>query len=104
MFYEIPREIFKQKLLDRTNVQIIQIGDQQGHDYKDIDQIKSPFDADAFLGKYPNKALTYVFFGFDQSAMDAKKAAESLSLKGYPFVFFYQGAMAKDRVLDKGIN
>lgn len=104
MFYEIPREIFKQKLLDRTNLHVIQVGSESGHDYKEVTQFDNPFDADSFINKFPTKATTYIFFGFDVNGMNAKKAAEQISQNGYPYVFFYQGILEKDKILDKGIN
>lgn len=107
MVYEIPREIFKQKLLDRTNMCILQIvgaNVTQDVPYKEVKTIQFPVNVEEFSKNYTNKNLSYLIYGFDQNSADAKKAADVIGAAGYPFVFFYQGSLSQDRVLDKGIN
>ena len=107
MSYEIPREVFKQKLLDRTNVCLLQAVGVDSHQevpYKDIKTLQFPVDKDVFYKNFENKNLTYIVYGFDQYAAEAKKAAESIHSFGYPFVYYYLGNLSQDKILDKGIN
>lgn len=107
MVYEIPREIFKQKLFDRTNLCLLQVVTSTGqHEvpYKDIATVQASINLDQFVKDYSNKSVTYIFYGFDQTSNEAKKLAETISAAGYPFVFYYLGNLANDKVLDKGIN
>jgi hypothetical protein len=107
MSYEIPREIFKQKLLDRTNLCLIQVSSSNSNQevpYKDIKTVESPINMDEFQKNYANKSMTYIVYGFDQFSAEAKKIADTIYSHGYPFVYFYQGNLSQDKVLDKGIN
>ncbi len=107
MSYEIPREIFKQKLLDRTNLCLIQVLDANSNQevpFKDVKTIHCPLNIEDFNKNFGQKTMTYIIYGFDQFSSEAKKAAEALTTNGYPFVYFYQGNLSQDKVLDKGIN
>ena len=107
MSYEIPREIFKQKLLDRTNLCLLQVvgsNSNQEVPYKDIQTLQFPVNVEDFEKNFGNKSLTYIIYGFDQFSSEAKKVAEVIHAHGYPFVYFYQGNLSQDKVLDKGIN
>lgn len=107
MSYEIPREIFKQKLLDRTNLCLLQIVDSNSNQevpYKDTKTLQFPVNVEDFDKNFSNKSVTYIIYGFDQFSAEAKKAAETIHSHGYPFVYYYQGNLNQDKVLDKGIN
>jgi len=108
MVYEISREIFKQKLLDRSNMLILQIsGDTASAEvpYKEVVAMKWTENfSSTFSSNYPNKNQSYLLYAFDGDASQAKKAAECVAGLGYPFVYYYQGHFQADSVLDKGIN
>lgn len=107
MVYEIPREVFKQKLLNRSNVCILQVtssGSQPEAPYKEVKMLQLPIQIDDFCKSYTNKQMTYLIYGFDQISAEAKSAADAVYAAGYPFVFYYKGNFAEDKVLDKGIN
>ena len=58
MSYEIPREIFKQKLLDRTNLCLIQVLDANSNQevpFKDVKTIHCPLNIEDFNKNFADK-------------------------------------------------
>jgi len=106
MVYEIPREMFKQRLEDRLNFIFIDLvpADRTLVKFENIDQINfSTQFKNEFAAKYPNKTQNVMLFSLQKGDDAPAKAANELSDLGYHFVYYYNGT-ADDVVLDKGLN
>jgi hypothetical protein len=105
MKYEIPREMFKQRLEDRLNFVFIDLaGDKTPVTFKDIEPMAYSADfKNAFAGKYPNKNQNVVLYSLNKGDNNPAVAASELADLGYNFVYYYKGS-ADDVVLDKGLN
>lgn len=105
MKYEIPREMFKQRLEDRLNFALIDLmGESHPVKYENVTSLKysETFKTD-FVKLYPNKAHNILLFTLLEGDESPSKAAAELMELGYHFVYFYHGS-AEDVVLDKGLN
>ena len=106
MKYEIPREMFKQRLEDRLNFAFVDLlpADRTPVTFKDVDHINytSEFKSQ-FTAKYPNKSQNVMLFSLQKGDDAPAKAANDLVELGYHFVYYYNGS-ADDLVLDKGLN
>ncbi len=106
MKYEIPREMFKQRLEDRLNFVFVDLlpADRTPVKFKDIEHINytSEF-KDQFAAKYPNKSQNVMLFSLQKGDDAPARAANDLAELGYNFVYYYNGT-AEDVVLDKGLN
>ncbi|MBA2403336.1 MAG: hypothetical protein H0V66_01085 [Bdellovibrionales bacterium] len=106
MKYEIPREMFKQRLEDRLNFVFVDLlpADRTPVKFNDVVHINysSQFKND-FSSQYPNKAQNVVLFSLQKGDDAPAKAAQDLAELGYHFVYFYNGT-SDDVVLDKGLN
>jgi hypothetical protein len=102
MKYEIPREMFKQRLGDKHNFVFV---DLQGG---------TPFDGtvgigfdenflSSFSSQYPKKEQNVILFSLKEGDEAPQRAADALSTAGYHYVYFYRGS-PRDLVLDKGLN
>lgn len=106
MKYEIPREMFKQRLEDRLNFVFVDLlpADRTPVKFENVVHINysSKF-KDEFASQYPNKAQNILLYSLQKGDDAPAKAADDLAALGYNFVYFYNGT-ADDVVLDKGLN
>lgn len=106
MNYEIPREMFKQRLEERLNFVFIDLLPENKSPVKFENVVNiaygSSFKND-FSGKYPNKNQNIILYSLDKSDESPARAAQDLKELGYNFVYFYKGSK-EDIVLDKGLN
>jgi hypothetical protein len=106
MKYEIPREMFKQRLEDRLNFVFVDLlpADRTPVKFENVDHINysSQF-KNEFSQKYPNKAQNVMLFSLQKGDDAPAKAASDLAELGYHFVYYYNGT-SDDVVLDKGLN
>ena len=107
MKYEIPREIFKQRLNNRLNFKFVDVQPKELSQkivFADVDNIpySSSF-ADELSKNISDKAQNIIVYSLTFADESPKLAAEALSDKGYQFVYYYCGS-DKDIVLDKGLN
>jgi hypothetical protein len=106
MKYEIPREMFKQRLEDRLNFVFVDLlpADRTPVKFENVEHISysSNFKTE-FAAKYPNKAQNVVLYSLQKGDDAPGKAANDLAELGYHFVYFYNGT-SDDVVLDKGLN
>jgi hypothetical protein len=106
MKYEIPREMFKQRLEDRLNFVFVDLlpADRTPAKFENVDHINytSEFKSQ-FSAKYPNKSQNVILFSLQKGDEAPAKAANDLAELGYNFVYYYNGT-AEDVVLDKGLN
>ena len=106
MKYEIPREMFKQRLEDRLNFVFVDLlpADRTPVKYDNVDHINySSNFKNEFSTKYPNKSQNVMLYSMQKGDDAPAMAAQDLADLGYHFVYFYNGT-ADDVVLDKGLN
>lgn len=107
MRYEIPREIFKQRLNDKLNFAIIDVQDAgRAGKLKFEGTVNIPFGSDfakTFAGQYPSKQQNVILFSLTPGDEAPQQAADALEAAGYSFVYYYRGS-GQDVVLDKGLN
>jgi len=106
MKYEIPREMFKQRLEDRLNFIFVDLlsADRSPVKFDNVDHINySSNFKNEFVAKYPNKSQNVMLYSLQKGDESPAKAANDLAELGYHFVYFYHGT-ADDVVLDKGLN
>ncbi len=104
MKYEIPREMFKQRLVEKHNFVFVDVQSSVAVAFEGTEHM--PYSTDfiqKFSAKYPNKSQNVIVYAMNPVDESPVKAAEDLSLAGYQFVYFYRGS-AKDLTLDKGLN
>ena len=104
MKYEIPREIFKQRLVDKLNFAIIDVQASATNVFEGTTQLA--FDdsfTQNFVAKYPAKTQNTLLFSLKPNDHTPALAADQLSQLGYQFVYYYSGDQG-DIVLDKGLN
>jgi hypothetical protein len=106
MKYEIPREMFKQRLEDRLNFVFVDLlpADRTPVKFENVEHINysSQF-KNEFSQKYPNKTQNVMLFSLQKGDDAPAKAANDLADLGYHFVYYYNGT-SDDVVLDKGLN
>lgn len=106
MKYEIPREMFKQRLEDRLNFVFVDLlpADRTPVKFENVVHINysSKF-KNEFPALYPDKGQNVVLYSLQKGDDAPAKAAQDLAELGYHFVYFYNGT-ADDVVLDKGLN
>lgn len=106
MKYEIPREIFKQRLEDRLNFVFVDLlpADRTPVKYENVEHMNysTQFKTE-FAGKFPNKSQNIILYSLQKGDDAPAKAANDLAEAGYHFVYFYNGS-SEDLVLDKGLN
>ena len=106
MKYEIPREMFKQRLEDRLNFVFIDLvpADRTPVKFENVEHFNygSNF-KNEFSAKYPNKGQNVMLYSLQKGDDAPSKAANDLADLGYHFVYFYNGT-ADDVVLDKVLN
>ncbi len=106
MKYEIPREMFKQRLEDRLNFVFVDLlpAESTPVKFENVENIiySSQFKTD-FSAKFPNKTQNVLLYSLQKGDEAPAKAANDLAELGYHFVYFYNGSAA-DVVLDKGLN
>jgi hypothetical protein len=106
MMYEIPREMFKQRLEERLNFIFVDLlpEDRTPAKYKDVVHFNyGPDFVKNFSGQYSNKNQNIVLYSLQKGDESPAKAAQDLAGAGYNFVYYYLGT-ADDVVLDKGLN
>lgn len=106
MKYEIPREMFKQRLEDRLNFVFVDLlpADRTPVKFENVDHINySSHFKNEFSQKYPNKTQNVMLFSLQKGDDAPAKAANDLAELGYHFVYYYNGT-SDDVVLDKGLN
>lgn len=104
MKYEIPREVFKQRLNDKLNFAMVDVQAQVAVAFEGTQHI--PFGSDfvsKFSAKYPAKSQNVIVYALNREDEAPVQAADELAAAGYQFVYFYRGS-EKDLVLDKGLN
>ncbi len=102
MKYEIPREMFKQRLENRLNFVVVDV--RGGAPFENV--VPLPYSdgfAGAFGGQFPKKEQNVIVFSLQEGDEAPQKAADALSAAGYQFVYYYRGGPG-DVVLDKGLN
>lgn len=106
MNYEIPREMFKQRLEDRLNFVFVDLlpVDRTPVKFENVVHMNysSQFKND-FSAQYPNKNQNVLLYSLQKGDDAPAKAAKDLADLGYHFVYFYNGS-PDDIVLDKGLN
>ena len=106
MKYEIPREMFKQRLEDRLNFVFVDLlpAGKSPVKFENVININysSQFKTE-FSSEYPNKNQNVLLYSLQKDDDAPSRAANDLSEMGYQFVYFYNGS-ADDVVLDKGLN
>ena len=106
MKYEIPREVFKQRLEDRLNFVFVDLlpADRTPVKFENVEHMNysSNFKSE-FATKFPNKTQNIVVYSLQKGDDAPLRAADDLAELGYHFVYFYSGS-ADDIVLDKGLN
>lgn len=106
MNYEIPREMFKQRLEDRLNFVFVDLlpADRTPVKFENIVHINySSAFKNEFAAQYPNKTQNVVLYSLQKGDDAPQRAAADLAELGYHFVYFYNGS-PDDVVLDKGLN
>jgi hypothetical protein len=106
MKYEIPREMFKQRLEDRLNFVFVDLlpASKSPVAFENVVNINyGPQFKSDFSAKYPNKNQNVVLYSLQKGDDSPAKAANDLAELGYQFIYFYNGS-AEDVVLDKGLN
>ena len=107
MKYEIPREVFKQRLNERHTFVMVDVQDTtRAGQLKFEGTVNIPYSSDfagAFAGQYPQKQQNVILFSLTPGDEAPLMAADALEAAGYQFVYFYRGS-DKDVVLDKGLN
>ena len=106
MKYEIPREIFKQRLEDRLNFVFVDLLSEDKTPVKYENVVHLNYTAqfkDQFSSQFPNKNQNVIIYSLAKGDNAPEKAANELSEAGYNFVYFYKGT-PDDVVLDKGLN
>ena len=104
MKYEIPREMFKQRLVDKHNFVFVDVQSSVAVAFEGTEHM--PYGSDftqRFAAKYPAKNQNVIVYAMNPVDESPVKAAEDLAQAGYQFVYYYRGS-AKDLVLDKGLN
>lgn len=106
MKYEIPREMFKQRLEDRLNFVFVDLlpAERTPVKFENVLNMNysSQFKSD-FAAKYPNKGQNVIVYSMKKDDDAPARAAQDLADLGYQFVYFYNGT-PDDVVLDKGLN
>lgn len=106
MKYEIPREVFKQRLEERLNFVFIDLlpADRTPAKYENVVHINysSKF-KDEFSSQFPNKNQNIVLYSLQKGDDAPERAANDLAEQGYNFVYYYCGSK-DDGILDKGLN
>lgn len=106
MKYEIPREMFKQRLEDRLNFVFVDLlpADRTPVKFENVIHMNysSNFKSE-FSSQFPNKNQNVVLYSLHKGDESPAKAADDLAHQGYNFVYFYCGS-PDDIVLDKGLN
>ena len=106
MKYEIPREVFKQRLEERLNFVFIDLlpADRTPAKYENVVHINysSKF-KDEFSSQFPNKNQNIVLYSLQKGDDAPERAASDLAEQGYNFVYYYSGSK-DDSILDKGLN
>lgn len=106
MKYEIPREMFKQRLEDRLNFVFVDLlpADRTPVKFENVVNLSyGPQFKTEFSAQYPNKAQNVLLYSLQKGDDAPAKAADDLAELGYHFVYYYSGT-ADDVVLDKGLN
>jgi len=105
MKYEIPREMFKQRLEDRLNFVFVDLlADRSPAKFENVVPLAyGPQFKMEFSGLYPNKMQNVLLYSLQKGDDAPSKAANELSELGYHYVYWYNGT-ADDVVLDKGLN
>ncbi|MFP5457943.1 MAG: hypothetical protein ACLGG7_04360 [Bacteriovoracia bacterium] len=104
MKYEIPREVFKQRLEDKLNFALVDVHSQVVVAFEGSTHMPyGPNFVSSFETKYPAKNQNVLLYSLNSSDESPAKAADELAQAGYQFVYFYRGS-DKDIVLDKGLN
>lgn len=107
MKYEIPREMFKQRLTDKHTFAIIDVQDAgRAGKVKFEGVVNIPFGSDfakTFAAQYPKKDQNVILYSLTSGDEAPQQAAEALENAGYNFVYYYRGS-TNDVVLDKGLN
>jgi hypothetical protein len=109
MKYEIPREAFKQRLLDRLNFVLVDLqpaasASASAKKFENVvDMIFGPDFKTQFASQFPNKNQNIIVYSLQKNDETPAKAADELAEAGYHFVYFYNGS-PDDVILDKGLN
>jgi hypothetical protein len=106
MKYEIPREVFKQRLEDRMNFIFVDLlpEDKTPVRFQNITHLNYSQDFKTqFSNQFPNKNQNIVVYSLIKGDESPARAASELAELGYNFVYYYCGT-AEDVVLDKGLN
>jgi hypothetical protein len=106
MKYEIPREMFKQRLEDRLNFVFVDLLPAEKTPAKFENVVHLNYSSNfknEFSAQFPNKNQNIIVYSLQKGDEAPVKAANDLAEAGYHFVYFYNGT-AEDIVLDKGLN
>ncbi|MDA8793917.1 hypothetical protein N9N67_11770 [Bacteriovoracaceae bacterium] len=109
MMYEISREIFKQRLLDRLNFHLINISSKDNFDKVELKKETGHISyganfVDELQKQVSDKDSNIILFSFNpEDNASLTSAANDAKLSGFNFVYYYQGSK-EDNILDKGLN
>ena len=105
MKYEIPREVFKQRLEERLNFILVDLlADKSPVKYENVVAMAyGPKFKEDFLGQFPNKNQNIIVYSLRKGDDLPELAANELAEQGYNYVYYYRGT-PEDVVLDKGLN
>jgi hypothetical protein len=106
MKYEIPREVFKQRLEERMNFIFVDLQpvDESSAKFENVININYNLEfKNNFSTQYPNKNQNIIIFSLQKGDENPLMAANDLAELGYHFVYFYHGT-SDDAILDKGLN
>ena len=107
MKYEIPREVFKQRLTDKHTFVMVDVQDAARAAKLPFEgTLNIPYGADfsaQFAVQFPQKNQNVILFTMTPGDDAPVLAADELAAAGYNFVYYYLGSTS-DVVLDKGLN
>lgn len=101
MFYEISREIFKQRVEKPLNFAIIDLT-QGGSGLPSTSQMVYSEDfMNEFSKSHADKGQSILLFSLDMDDHSPKVAGKKLSESGYQAVYYYHGNKNKDSLIGK---
>ncbi|MDA9793416.1 hypothetical protein N9B72_02410 [Bacteriovoracaceae bacterium] len=109
MMHEISKEMFKQRVCNKSDHNFAIIDLYEDRETKDAVLKKTEYIAysESFVAdvetKYPDKTGNVLLFSLKRGDDRPEKAANDLKNAGYHFVYYYSGDL-DDRLVDKGLN
>lgn len=99
MFYEVSREIFKQRVEKPAGFAIIDLT-KNGSGIKDTEKFAySEKLISEISAKYPEKTQNILLFTLDEGDSSPKVTGQKLADEGYHFVYYYHGDKKQDELI-----